>query len=204
MANIAKLIAVFEEARRLASLPGNDFSWSGWEEASDAQVELDAILGHLRAGSLSSYMDIVFLPTGPLQELSLSSGWGDEFVSLADRYDEALAEEEAPRTFLSALKACDCFSTPLFSGEVRDLGMDERFAEAALSQCPVCGQTWLRYSYVNEAITGSGRWFLGAVESDAGIRAENAKATLEGLEWYFYGGSYYDGKTGKTSGPILL
>jgi hypothetical protein len=27
------------------------------------------------------------MPTGPLQELSLDSGWGAEFVDLADRFD---------------------------------------------------------------------------------------------------------------------
>jgi hypothetical protein len=34
-------------------------------------------------------MAILFLPTGPMQEVSLSSGWGDEFVALADRFDRA-------------------------------------------------------------------------------------------------------------------
>jgi len=32
---------------------------------------------------------ILFLPTGPIQEVSLSSGWGNELVALADRFDRA-------------------------------------------------------------------------------------------------------------------
>jgi hypothetical protein len=36
-------------------------------------------------------LDVLFLPTGPIQEVSLSSGWGDEFLQLAERYDAAVA-----------------------------------------------------------------------------------------------------------------
>jgi hypothetical protein len=35
-------------------------------------------------------MAVLFLPTGPVQEVSLSGGWGDEFVALADRFDTAV------------------------------------------------------------------------------------------------------------------
>jgi hypothetical protein len=38
-------------------------------------------------------ISFLILPTGPLQELSLDSGWGDEFVALAARIDAALADE---------------------------------------------------------------------------------------------------------------
>jgi hypothetical protein len=30
---------------------------------------------------------VLFAPTGPLQELSLSSGWADDFLKLASRFD---------------------------------------------------------------------------------------------------------------------
>jgi hypothetical protein len=84
--------------------------------------------------------------------------------------------------------------------------MDEHYAEITLLRCSVCSQHWLRYFYELEAFTASGRWYLGAitVEQAAQLTLENAKATLEGLGWYFYGGSYYRGKSGKTSGGVLL
>ena len=84
--------------------------------------------------------------------------------------------------------------------------MDGRFAEASLLICPECDQHWLRYFYEIEAFTASGRWYLGAVTAEqAGqVTAKNAKATLEGLDWYFYGGSYFKGQTGKSSGKIYL
>jgi hypothetical protein len=92
MPDIAKLTAVFEEARRLTALPDNNFDWSSWFDAAHALKELDALLATLHAGTLppASGMSILFLPTGPLQEVSQSSGWGDEFIDLANRFDEAM------------------------------------------------------------------------------------------------------------------
>lgn len=102
---------------------------------------------------------------------------------------------------------CDvCSSTPGNGlAPEKDLGMDSSFAEVSLLACPACGQRWLRYLYELEAFTASGRWYLGAItaEQAAHLTAEDARVTLEGLSWYFYGGSYYGGGSGKTSGAIL-
>jgi hypothetical protein len=88
----------------------------------------------------------------------------------------------------------------------KELGMDVRFAEVTLLTCPVCGQMWLRYFYENEAFTASGRWYLGAITAQQAslLAAENAKEMLESQVWYFYGGSFYGGRTGKTSGKVFL
>jgi len=84
--------------------------------------------------------------------------------------------------------------------------MDGNFAEVSILVCSLCGQRWLRYFYELEAFTASGRWYLGAITAEQAslLTAENAKATLEGLSWYFYGGSYYGGKSGRASGKISL
>ena len=50
-------------------------------------------------------MAVLFLPTGPIQEVSLSSGWGDEFVALADRFDAAAARSAAARSTMRELSA---------------------------------------------------------------------------------------------------
>lgn len=73
-------------------LPDNDFSWSSWEDAPTALAEIDGVLRTLRANRSPDrlQMEVVFAPTGPLQELSLSSGWGDELVALGDRFDAAM------------------------------------------------------------------------------------------------------------------
>jgi hypothetical protein len=101
--------------------------------------------------------------------------------------------------------ACECFSTPGSSlALVKHLGLDGSYAEVSLLTCALCGQHWLRYHYELEAFTASGRWYLGAVTQEQAslMTSENARATLEGLVWYFYGGSYYGGSSGRTSGRL--
>jgi hypothetical protein len=102
---------------------------------------------------------------------------------------------------------CECFNGAhrnLF--EHREIGMDENFGEISVWVCARCAQPWLRYFYENEAFTASGRWYLGAISSDqlTLLTRENAKRILEELDWYFYGGSYFHGHVGKTSGEIVL
>jgi hypothetical protein len=89
---------------------------------------------------------------------------------------------------------------------VKELGMDGNFAEITLLKCADCGQHWLQYFYEVEAFTASGRWYLGAITEEQAelLNAENAKTTLENLSWYYFGGSYYGGQSGKTSGRIFL
>jgi hypothetical protein len=100
---------------------------------------------------------------------------------------------------------CTCFSSPNAQRILLGvLGMYDRFAEAAILVCPACGQLWLRLHQEDEAFSASGRWYLGAIEADQAreLTAQGARAALEELEWYYYGGSYYDGRSGKTSGSI--
>ena len=95
---------------------------------------------------------------------------------------------------------------PCRLADYRELGMDDSYAEVSVSACQRCGQHWLRYFYEHEAFTASGRWYLGAItpEQHAALTPHNAKSIMEGLEWYYYGGSFYYGKSGRTSGKITL
>jgi hypothetical protein len=96
MPNLGKLISVFEEARELVADPGNDFSWSSWVGRDDAVDEIDGILSVLRSGAVPKGLStgVLFAPTGPMQEVSLSSGWGGVFLMLAERFDEAMAASD--------------------------------------------------------------------------------------------------------------
>lgn len=108
---------------------------------------------------------------------------------------------------LGSLEPCGCFAAPLSHLiSVKELGLDRRFAEVSVLVCRDCGQHWIRYFYEVEAFTGSGRWYLGAVTSEqlSTLSLEHAKGILEGLDWYYYGGSYYKGQSGRTSGKIVL
>lgn len=185
------LISVFEEAVRFVLLPENDFSWSSWEDEEHASRELSGVIERLRSGepTRNISMEIYFVVTGPLQELSLRSGWSQNFLDLADRFDSAI----------EVLGECACETLR----EIRALGMDKEYGESSLWECVPCGRLWLRWFHENEAFSRSGRWYRGVVSDSDGITAENAKSILEALPSYVFGGSYFDGKVGQSSGPIL-
>ena len=71
-----QLVEVLREARALLALPGNDFAWSSWEDAPAALAELDQQIAAIESGQLPAKLDleVLFAPTGPMQEVSLSSG----------------------------------------------------------------------------------------------------------------------------------
>lgn len=88
------------------------------------------------------------------------------------------------------------------------LGVDEqrgRFAEVYLDRCKSCGRCWLHYFFEFEHLSRSGRWYRGLLcpEQAAAVTAANAAAILENLDWYFAGGSYFDGRVYRRRGPLL-
>lgn len=90
MQNLQNLISILKETRSCLAREGNDFSWSSWEDQNHAVSEIDLVIAKLENGTIPD-MGILFAPTGPIQEVSLRSGWGDEFLKLADRFDKEYA-----------------------------------------------------------------------------------------------------------------
>jgi len=86
------VIEVLNEACHLLARHSIDFSWSSWEDADAALAELKDLIGRLQAGHIlnRTNVEVLFAPTGPIQELSLSSGWAHEFLRLADSFDVAI------------------------------------------------------------------------------------------------------------------
>ena len=72
----------------------NDFAWSKWNDAITAVREIDLHIAAIERGDLSRWSDLalLFAPTGAIQEVAESSGWGVEFLALASRFDQAAAE----------------------------------------------------------------------------------------------------------------
>jgi hypothetical protein len=88
-----ELLEVLRETRAMLARPDNEFMWSSWEDGDAALAEMDALIERLEAGGLPfrTAITILFTVTGPIQETAMSSGWGDEFLVLADRCDAAVA-----------------------------------------------------------------------------------------------------------------
>jgi hypothetical protein len=88
MDHLEKLISVIKETRKYLAREANGFSWSSWNDQQHALAEIDSILADLENGSVPD-LEVLFAPTGPIQEVSVSSGWSGEFLKIAERFDEA-------------------------------------------------------------------------------------------------------------------
>lgn len=89
------LLAVLADVRALLARPDNDFSWSSFGDPRTALEEIDGYIAAIRSGKPPPLMlRVLFAPTGPIQEVSLSSGWGDEFLAVADRFDAAIGAQD--------------------------------------------------------------------------------------------------------------
>ena len=95
MADLSGLLAVMMEMRRLVALPDNDFAWSAWRDHQAALADMDRYIADLTQGVVPP-LSWLFAPTGPLQEVSLRSGWGAEFLALAARFDAAMTHHSSP------------------------------------------------------------------------------------------------------------
>jgi hypothetical protein len=85
------LADVLRSALELLSLPDNDFAWSSWRDQAAATTEVASLLSLVEAGGLPdrTSVSVLFAPTGPLQAVSLNSGWADTFMKVAECYDRA-------------------------------------------------------------------------------------------------------------------
>jgi len=88
-----ELRTLLAQVRELLARTENRFEWSGWENSDDAFEEFDALVTAVlddRDQPARRSLKILFIPTGPIQEVSISSGWGQEFLALSDRIDQLL------------------------------------------------------------------------------------------------------------------
>ena len=88
----AALLKVLRQCRDLVAR-SEDSEWSCMD-TKDILKRIDHASQRWEQ-SLSVEIDelrFLFLPTGPLQETSMSNGWADEFLVLAESFDEIIGE----------------------------------------------------------------------------------------------------------------
>jgi hypothetical protein len=102
---------------------------------------------------------------------------------------------------------CPCLESPQPHNHyhhVHYIGTDEtngRYGEVELWQCKQCQRYWLHYAVTYEHLTASGRYFMGLImlEQAEALWPDQAVSFLENLGWYLFGGSYFDGKRGRSA-----
>lgn len=67
----------------------SDMVWTHYKNAEQLRIELDRYIDDLKKGDLQSMekLNYLFLPTASLQEHSISNGWAEEYLKLANEFD---------------------------------------------------------------------------------------------------------------------
>ncbi len=96
--NTFELQYLMEELSVLLMLPETNFYLSHWNNAAEAKAEIQSYLSEVADGNPAHLFQLrlLFAPGGPLQEVSLSSGWGDLFFDLAERLEAAIQGGSRP------------------------------------------------------------------------------------------------------------
>jgi hypothetical protein len=102
---------------------------------------------------------------------------------------------------------CEAPSASHEDFHVQYIGVDEtdgRYGDVSALTCKRCGQCWLRYFVEYEAFRASGRWARGPIDGEAArsITPEQATEVIAGMEWHLFGGSFFDGRSGRRSGAM--
>jgi hypothetical protein len=66
-----------------------DVNWTRYSSAEEIISEIDEYIVSLNVcdAAILEKVSNWFYPTGTFQELSISNGWGDEFLELAKKFD---------------------------------------------------------------------------------------------------------------------
>ena len=86
------LIEILETVKKLILEPRTDISWSIFDSKDELIIEIDAHIQKLKLKNFSKIKDLIllFAPTSDFQEISLSSGWGNQYLNISERFDIAI------------------------------------------------------------------------------------------------------------------
>ncbi|MFY7839221.1 MAG: hypothetical protein ACOVP7_03045 [Lacibacter sp.] len=85
---ISRLIMLLEKVKDKVS-DESDVVWTGYDTPKELREEIQLYITELSVGNLQSLEALHghFLPTSTFQEHSLSNGWSDEYIRLAEKFD---------------------------------------------------------------------------------------------------------------------
>lgn len=89
-----KLIQLTKKLIEILHRPNTDVTWSRWDTPQEAIQYMQNLLMQLENGEINAVRELKFLfgPTASLQEIAMSSGWGNEYFDLSSESDILIAE----------------------------------------------------------------------------------------------------------------
>ncbi|OPH47269.1 hypothetical protein BC351_12275 [Paenibacillus ferrarius] len=84
------LVDLLWEVRKLIDSPNTDITWSNYRSVEEVLSACDTYIERLNENdkSVVTELELLFAPTGSLQEISISSGWSNEYIGLSSRFDD--------------------------------------------------------------------------------------------------------------------
>lgn len=85
-----ELLDVVNEVIAICEASPQHVDWAGYQDQGELLEDLHDHARRLRAGDTSrlSELRVLFLPSGPLQDIAIDSGWHNKYMTLASRFDE--------------------------------------------------------------------------------------------------------------------
>lgn len=94
-----RLVEIIDELVAIVQTHPQDVDWQPhYDDAQELLADLRDHAERMRRGDGSRLPELKFslLPTGDLNEIALSSGWGEAYVRLANQFDELYTGPSIP------------------------------------------------------------------------------------------------------------
>jgi len=88
---IQKIVDILVNIRNRIN-PETDVVWTSFTTPKQLIESINAYIKSLQEGDYEvlGNLSMMFAPTGIYQELSISNGWGEDFLQLSDQFDKCL------------------------------------------------------------------------------------------------------------------
>jgi len=92
--NLSNLIILIEKIKDLIKQQGTNVLWTHYNSEEEVIDELGRHIMLLHKGDFSKINTLILLfsPTSDLQELSISNGWGNQYLEIAEKFDKIINE----------------------------------------------------------------------------------------------------------------
>ncbi|MHA1989025.1 MAG: hypothetical protein ACW98D_20585 [Promethearchaeota archaeon] len=86
------LIRLLNEIIEIVNTRDTKMVWSTIDTKEELLLELENHIQRFQNNDFSSIEQLIglFLPTGDLQEIAISSGWGEEYLSISKKFDDLI------------------------------------------------------------------------------------------------------------------